>query len=197
MPLFDECWNTEGRKAITGGAALNSARACAYALQMMGTADSKVDYMGSIGTDDRGAEIEKLVAESGVTGHFKKTEEKPTGVCAVVVYNKERTLTTDLAAACAYTVDHYDTKAEVIQQAKMIYITGFFITSCMPALEKAFTYANEKDVPCAFNFSAVFLQMFEKDNVLKAVEHADYVFCNEDEGAEWVKTAGLPEGSTL
>ena len=198
MPLFDEAWKAPGRVALTGGAALNSARSCAFALKQMGVAESKVDYMGSIGSDERGAEIEKLVAEAGVTAHFHKDAEKPTGCCAVVVApTKERTLTTDLAAACAYKESHYDENTAVIKGAKFIYVTGYFITSCMPALVKAAAYANENDVPFGFNFSAVFLQMFEKDNLLKAVEAADYVWCNEDEAAQWIVTAGLPEGSPL
>lgn len=39
-----------------------------------------------------------------------------------------------------------------------------------------------------FNLSAPFLIQFELENVKNALKHADYVFCNEDESAEWGKS---------
>lgn len=132
-----------------------------------------------------------------MTASFCVSEDKPTGCCAVVIYNKERTLTTDLAAACAYEEAHFDANMAVIEAAKFIYTTGYFITSSMPTLLKAAAYANENDVPFGFNFSAVFLQFIEKDNMMKAIEAADFIFCNEDEAAQFIKTAEMPEGSTL
>jgi adenosine kinase len=197
MPIFDEVFNMPGMVKVTGGAALNSARSVAYALKQMGVTESKTDYMGCIGKDERGANLAKLCEEAGVTTHFCESEDKPTGCCAVVIYNKERTLTTDLAAACAYKEDHFDANMEVVKKAKFIYTTGYFITSSMPSLIKAAAYANENDVPFGFNFSAVFLQFIEKDNMMKAIEAADFVFLNEDEAAQFIKTAEMPEGSDL
>lgn len=197
MPIFDEVFNMEGMQKVTGGAALNTARSTAYALKMMGVAESKTDYYGSIGNDERGKNLETLCTEAGVTTNFHVSEDKPTGCCAVVIYNKERTLTTDLAAACAYQESHFDANMDTVKKAKFIYTTGYFITSSMPTLLKAAAYANENDVPFGFNFSAVFLQFIEKDNMLKAIEAADFIFANEDEGAQFAKTAEMPEGSDL
>ena len=86
---------------------------------------------------------------------------------------------------------------EVVKKAKFIYTTGFFITSSMPSLLKVAAYANENDVPFGFNFSAVFLQFIEKENMLKAIEAADFIFCNEEEAAQFIKTAEMPEESKL
>ena len=36
MPLYDELWNMEGRQAIPGGSALNSARSTNFMLKGMG-----------------------------------------------------------------------------------------------------------------------------------------------------------------
>ena len=44
---------------------------------------------------------------------------------------------------------------------------------------KVASYATENDIPMGFNLSAVFLLMFELNNVLPALEHADYLFANE------------------
>ena len=163
----------------------------------MGVAESKTDYMGCIGKDERGKNLSDLCKEAGVTTHFCESEDKPTGTCAVVVYNKERTLTTDLAASCAFQESHFDSNMDVVKTAKFVYTTGYFITSSMPSLLKAAAYANENDVPFGFNFSAVFLQFIEKDNMMKAIEAADFIFMNEDEAGQFIKTAEMPEGSDL
>jgi len=75
----------------------------------------------------------------------------------------------------------------------MIYSTGFFITSNDEALKKVCEFATEHDKPFAFNFGAVFLLLIAKDSVLKCIEHADYVFCNEDEGSAYAKVVGIDE----
>ena len=61
---------------------------------------------------------------------------------------------------------------------------------------KVAKFANENDVPLGFNLSACFLLQFELNNVLPALECADYVFANEDEAAEFAKTQGM-EGADL
>lgn len=125
--------------------------------------------------------LKDLATESGVQTHFCHVENKPTGTCAVVVVDKERTLTTDLAAACAYDEQHFHANMGIVREAKFIYVTGFFITSSMSTLLRAAKYANDNNIPFGFNLSAVFLQHIEKENVLKACEHADFIFGNEDE----------------
>jgi sugar/nucleoside kinase (ribokinase family) len=53
---------------------------------------------------------------------------------------------------------------------------------------KVARYASENDIPFGYNLSACFLLMFELPKVLEALEHADYIFGNEDEAAEFAKT---------
>lgn len=57
---------------------------------------------------------------------------------------------------------------------------------------KVARYASENDIPFGYNLSACFLLMFELPKVLEALEHADYVFGNEDEAAEFAKSQGMP-----
>jgi len=57
-------------------------------------------------------------------------------------------------------------------------------------------YATANDIPFGFNLSAVFLLQFELANVTAALKHADYVFCNEDESAQWATSQNMPEGSS-
>jgi len=45
--------------------------------------------------------------------------------------------------------------------------------------------------------AAVFLLMIAKDSVMRCIEHADYVFCNEDEGSAYAKIVGIAEHDRL
>lgn len=156
LPLYDELWNTEGSTKIPGGAALNSARACNYFLKQQGK-ENLVTYYGSLGNDEKGAFLEKDLSDSGMTGNFHKDAETPTGTCAVLVVNKDRTLCANLAAACKYDIAHLRNNMDSLRKAKMIYSTSFFITSSPESLKEVGQFASDNNVPFAFNLSAVFL----------------------------------------
>ena len=61
---------------------------------------------------------------------------------------------------------------------------------------KVAKYATDNDIPFGLNLSAPFLIQFNLPQVLQALEHASYVFGNEDESAAFGKSQGLPDGST-
>ena len=195
MPIYDELWNMPGKETIPGGSALNSARAANYMLKHAGTQD-KINYFGCIGEDEKGKEMAKVVEDAGIHGNFDINKETPTGTCAVVVVNHDRTLCANLAAACKYSMDHLTSNFDTLKTASLIYTTSFFITSNAQALKKVAQFATDNDVPFGYNLSAVFLLQFELQNVLDAIEHADYLFANEDECAEFGKTQKM-EGASL
>jgi adenosine kinase len=68
-----------------------------------------------------------------------------------------------------------------LKNASYVYTTGFFITSNFDALIMAGEFCAEHGIPFGFNLSAEFLIQFFTEQVVKAIELADYVFCNEDE----------------
>jgi adenosine kinase len=105
LPLYDELWNMEGREAIPGGSALNSARATNFMLKHLGH-ENRVTYYGSIGKDEKGEVLKKDLIDNGINGNFSEIDTHPTGTCAVVVCDKERTLVANLAAACEYKIEH-------------------------------------------------------------------------------------------
>lgn len=195
IPIYDEIWGMEGRESFPGGSALNSARACNYVLKAQAN-EKKVTYFGCIGKDEKGDVLEKNLVDNGITGNFDKNEDTPTGTCAVIVVDKERTLCANLAAACKYSMAHLEANFATLDTCKIIYTTSFFITSNVDAMMKVANYANEKNIPLGFNLSAVFLLQFELKNVIAGLECADYVFANEDEAAEFAKTQGM-EGADL
>ena len=126
--MYDEIWGMEGRLAIPGGSTLNSARSANFILKHQGHANSVV-YYGSIADDEKGKTLEKVLTDEGVTGNFHKDTETPTGTCAVIVVNKERTLCANLAAACKYKIEHLHNNMDALRNAALIYSSSFFITS--------------------------------------------------------------------
>jgi len=136
------------------------------------------------------------LSDAGIHGNFHIDQETPTGTCAVVVVDKDRTLCANLAAACKYQTEHLTSNMDPLKNASFIYTTSFFITSNVEALKKVAQFATDNDVPFGYNLSAVFLLQFELQNVLDAIEHADYLFANEDECAEFGKTQKM-EGASL
>jgi len=80
-----------------------------------------------------------------------------------------------------YKTEHMTTNIHLAASAKIIYTTGFFITSNFEALMVAAKFAHEHKKPFAINLSAVFLVMGHKNEFLEMVKYADFVFGNEDE----------------
>lgn len=52
-------------------------------------------------------------------------------------------------------------------------------------------YCAENDKPMAFNIAAPFLLFTNYDDVMDAIEHADYTFCNEDEASTFAEKQGF------
>lgn len=176
--------------AIPGGSALNSARATNFMLKNQGV-EGKVTYFGSVGKDERGESLTQNLLADGMNANMHIQEDTPTGTCAVIVVDKDRTLCANLAAACKYSTAHLEANMAQLEKAKIIYTTSFFITSNVEALMKVASYAHENKIPMGFNLSAVFLLQFELNNVLPCLEYADFIFANEDEAAMFGETQGM------
>ena len=78
-----------------------------------------------------------------------------------------------------------------MENAEIIYTTGFFVDSNFEAVKKICDFAHEKGKKLAFNLSAVFVIDFYADQVAHVLKYADYVFCNEDEISAYAKSKGF------
>lgn len=65
----------------------------------------------------------------------------------------------------------------------MVYATAFFITSNAEAMKQVTHYCAENDKPFLFNIAATWILHTNYDDIMDAIEHSDFVFCNEDEGS--------------
>jgi len=139
-PLFDELWNDEKGERFPGGAAMNVIRCANFMLK--GTKPNSCLYFGSIANDDRGEVLKTRLDEEKVEYDFSITDETYTGACAVAVHDKERSLCADLAACLKYKTSHLEDNLERLKAYKILYTTGFFITSNAEALQKLAEFAS-------------------------------------------------------
>merc|ERR1719393_1193659 len=128
-PLYAKLASTQKCDYIAGGATLNSIRVAQWLLTASGEAGC-TSFIGCIGKDDFGSKMEEQLATDGVTPLFMKTEDMPTGTCAVLVKDAERSLIANLASAEKYSTEHYES-AEVqaaVGGAQIFYMAGFPLT---------------------------------------------------------------------
>lgn len=177
--LFEEIWNNEKRELIPGGSAMNVLRSANFMVK--GTKPNSCLYFGSIADDDRGKALKAALDSEGIHYDFSITDETYTGACAVVVTENERSLCADLAACLKYKTEHLDANIDRLKDYKILYTTGFFITSNPEALKKVTVYASEHQITMGFNLSATFLVEGCKQDYLDILPYVDIVFGNEDE----------------
>lgn len=178
---------------IAGGAGQNSIRVCQWMIQIPGT----TAYMGAVGSDDYGRTLEECATNDGVLVHYMKNTELPTGTCAVLVNNTERSLIANLAAANTFQQSHLETPESqaIINRAKVFYITGYFMTVSMESILYIANHAVTHNKIFALNLSAPFLIQFFGTQLAQCMAFSDYVFGNESEAALYGESMGY--GSDL
>jgi len=144
-----------------------------------------VGYIGCIGSDDYGRTLKQTAEKAGVTTHYLVDPQTPTGTCACLVTNKERSLVANLAAAEKYKIEHLQSAEiqQVINKAKFIYCTGFFLTHSPHVLKALGEHAAQHNKYFLMNLSAPFLIDFFWEQMSSVLPYTDVVFCNEVEAA--------------
>jgi len=165
---------------IAGGAGQNSIRAAQWMLQ----GENMTGYIGCIGNDENGKRLKESATQDGVKVHYLVDPTTPTGTCAALVVQQERSLVANLGAANCYKKElHFDSPEiqALIQNAKFFYITGFFLTVSPETILAVGKHAAEHNKTFCFNISAPFLVDFFYDKMEATFPYTDIVFGNEDE----------------
>jgi len=97
----------------------------------------------------------------------------------------------NIAASKLFPTSFAAENTSYLARAKFIYTTGFFIDSNAEAVDLICKYASDNNIGMGLNMSALFVIQFHKDKLFKAIEHADFVFCNEEEGSAFAESQGL------
>jgi adenosine kinase len=147
-------------------------------------------YFGAVGKDAYGDILEKCANSDGVRALYQKNPEVPTGTCAVLINGRERSLIANLAAANTFSPSHLEgseTK-EAIAAAKLVYISGFFLTVSIESLLTVTKKCVEDNKIFCLNLAAPFIIQFFADQLAAAMPFTDFIFANESEAATYGET---------
>jgi len=137
--------------------------------------------------------LRESAEKEGVRTHYLVDSNTPTGTCAVLVREKERSLVANLSAANMYKKDHFDSQEiqELVKNISLFYVTGFFLTVSPETIISLGQHASSSNKPFLFNLSAIFLIDFFWDGKMEVVlKYADVVFGNESEAETLGKKMG-------
>jgi len=178
LPIYDEIVKNGKVEYIAGGAAQNTARLAQW---MMG-GEGKVTYVGCVGNDENGKTLKSVTEKAGVKTLYQVEEGVPTGTCAVLITNKERSMVTNLGAANCYKKSHFDANiTSVMEQAKYYYAAGYFLTVSPDTFEAVGKHASSSNKTVFFGLAAPFIIQFFTEKLKTILEYSDVVFSNEDE----------------
>ncbi len=195
QPMYNELVAKYPVQYIAGGATQNSIRVAQWMLQA-NNLPNQTAFMGCVGTDDYGKQLETCATQDGVLVHYMKDETTPTGSCAALIKDGERALVANLAAANNFKPKHLETKLaqEIIESATHYYSAGFFLTVSVESLvQVAEEFQKHPQKICCLNLSAPFVIDFFHDQLQTALPYADFLFGNEGEAATLARKHGLPE----
>lgn len=181
LPVFDDLVQNKNPLFIAGGATQNTARVAQWQVNTPGA----VTYSGAIGKDKFGEELKRASAADSLTTLYYETDEAPTGTCAVLVVDHERSLIANLGAAEKYKISWTQSEAvqNAIAEAKIFYIAGFVLTHSADSIMHVCKHAEANNKIMCMNTSAPFL--FQVPPFLAAFkeawEYLDIIFGNESE----------------
>ncbi|MBN3312229.1 ADK kinase, partial [Atractosteus spatula] len=139
-------------------------------------------FFGCIGTDKFGEILKRKAEEAHVDAHYYEQSEEPTGTCAACITGDNRSLVANLAAANCYKKEkHLDLEEnwKLVEEAKVYYIAGFFLTVSPESVLKVAKHASENNKIFGLNLSAPFISQFYKEPMMKVMPYVDILFGNE------------------
>jgi len=194
LPIYEEISKHADVEYIAGGAAQNTMRAC----QWLSGNSVSAHYIGCIGKDENGKILKSTAEKDGLKIHYLINDNTPTGTCAVLITDKDRSLVANLGAANHYKKEHIE-KEEIqhlINEASVFYVSGYFITVSSETLEATISvgqHAAKHNKRFVWNISAPFIPEFFNNQVMAIIPYADVVFGNETEGMAFGKKQGWGE----
>lgn len=169
---------------VAGGSCQNSVRVAQWMMQQEGA----TAYTGCVGKDETAEKLTQCCSADGVKPVYAISETHRTGVCAVLIKEKDRSMCTDLQAASTFTVENLEVSKPVWSESKAYLVEGYFLTVSPDAVLTLAKHAMENNKMFAFSLSAPFICQFFTDKVKATLEYTNLVFGNETE-AETIATA--------
>uniref|UniRef100_A0A7S3QYE6 Adenosine kinase n=1 Tax=Dunaliella tertiolecta TaxID=3047 RepID=A0A7S3QYE6_DUNTE len=190
LPMYQELAARPDVEYIAGGAGQNSVRVAQWMLQV----PNATAYMGCVGADDFANRMTEQAKKDGVQVRYQVDPNTPTGKCAVCVTGIERSLVAHLAAANNFKADFAMKNWDLVEKARVVYMSGFFITVSPEAIMNVARHVAENDKILCMNLSAPFIMQVPpfKKTLMDAIPYMDFLFGNEAEAEEFAKSEGWP-----
>ncbi|XP_069044974.1 adenosine kinase isoform X1 [Lepisosteus oculatus] len=189
--LFEELVKKFKVEYHAGGSTQNSVKVAQWMIQQP---HKVATFFGCIGTDKFGEILKRKAEEAHVDAHYYEQSEEPTGTCAACITGDNRSLVANLAAANCYKKEkHLDLEEnwKLVEEAKVYYIAGFFLTVSPESVLKVAKHASENNKIFGLNLSAPFISQFYKEPMMKVMPYVDILFGNETEAATFAREQGF------
>jgi len=156
-------------------------------------------YVGCVGRDENGRRLRRAAEADGLQVEYMEVDKAKTGLCAVLINGLHRSLVARLGASSHYHPFHLLQSAlqSHIVSAKLVYITGFFLTTSPETIMQMAALTHEHGKQLAMNLSAPFLSHAFKGEMLEVLPFVDYLFGNEGEARAFAEANGLPNGERM
>ncbi len=188
MPIYQELVDTCEVEYIAGGATQNTIRVAQW---MLGKKFA-TSFIGCIGQDEFGKQLESQATKNGVKVQYRLDGEHPTGTCACLITEKVRSLVANLGAANAYKKEHLEKPENwaLVEKAKFVYIAGFFLTVSTDSILAVGKHCAETNKHFMMNLSAPFISHVFKDQLVSVLPYIDILIGNELEAAALTEAMG-------
>ncbi|XP_077999007.1 uncharacterized protein LOC144451955 isoform X2 [Glandiceps talaboti] len=185
VDMYNELVEKFDVEYIAGGATQNSIRVAQWLLDT----PKATSMFGCVGDDKFGEKMREKAEKVGVNVRYLVTKEHPTGTCAVLITDHNRSLCAYLAAANSYKKDHLIEAEnwEIVEKAKVYYVAGFHLTVAPDAILALGKHATEKGKTFCLNLSAPFLCQFFCDPMMDVMPYVDILYGNETECVTFAK----------
>ena len=144
-----------------------------------------------VGDDDNGKFYLEDLTSNGVSHSAKLTQSNmASGQCLVMISDDaDRTMCTNLGINSDFSTKDVD--EEVIKNSKFLFLEGYLVASPegFESYKKAINLAKVHDTKVAISLSDPFIVNTFKKELKELIEiKCDFIFCNEDEAAEFAES---------
>eukprot|EP00756_Hemistasia_phaeocysticola_P036576 Hpha_TRINITY_DN16649_c0_g1::TRINITY_DN16649_c0_g1_i1::g.182764::m.182764/K00856/E2.7.1.20, ADK; adenosine kinase len=192
--VFEDVAADESAEYIPGGSGLNTLRVAQW---ILGQPGSSV-FIGTTGTDEYGEKLHDTTQSEGVAMPRVEVQSQPTGTCAVLLTDKERTLVANLGASAVFDAGWLSDLPNLrgpCETAGLYYVTGFFLRTSPDSVTKLAQLAFLRGVELCLNLSAPFVCEGYTDLFRNILPEVDVVFGNGEEAVALARALGLDASS--
>ncbi|EMR11104.1 hypothetical protein PNEG_00702 [Pneumocystis murina B123] len=188
MPIYQEIAELSDAQYIAGGSAQNTLRGAQYILP-----ENSTVYVGCVGKDQFADHLKSVTKQEGLRTEYLIDATTPTGVCAVILSGKDRSLATRLAAASNYNIAHLKSPKiwALVENADYYYVEAYHLSSCILSVISLSEEAAIKNKVFIMNLSAEYLCHVYKDVMDTLSQYWDCLIGNEAEAIAFAEARGL------